>query len=164
VLVIESQAGSGKTALLGAAAEIAAQKGLRVLRARAFELERQFGFGVARQLFERSLVDATPEHRLELLDGAARNAARALSVELEEGIPSSSTEAVIHGLYWLALNLTQREPVLLIVDDVQWTDESSWQWLGYLARRIDGGRLGLVVAGRSGTTGPRQSSVVRVTN
>ena len=47
--VVEGPAGIGKTRLLAAAGEGA--EGLEVLRARASELERDFPFGVVRQLF-----------------------------------------------------------------------------------------------------------------
>jgi DNA-binding CsgD family transcriptional regulator len=150
-LVIESPAGSGKTALLRRAAEIADGAGIRVLRARGSELERQFAFGLARQLFERAVVSASPDDRRELFDGAAGNAAATLASELAGVDGARSTEAVIHGLYWVAVNVAQESPTLLIVDDVQWADAPSWQWLGYLARRLDGLALGLLVAGRSET-------------
>ena len=42
-----------KTALLMAAREEAQSDGIRVLRARGAELEREFGFGVVRQLVAR---------------------------------------------------------------------------------------------------------------
>src|SRR6266480_6198000 len=57
-LVIEGPAGMGKTALLAAARTAAAEGGMRVLRARGTELERNFAFGVVRQLFEPPLVEA----------------------------------------------------------------------------------------------------------
>ena len=52
VLVVEGQAGVGKTELLRAAEEVGEAEGLRVLRARGSELDRAFAFGVVRQLLE----------------------------------------------------------------------------------------------------------------
>ena len=40
--------------------------------------------------------------------------------------------AVLHGLYWLAVNLTAEGPLLLAVDDVQWCDGASLRFLAYL--------------------------------
>ena len=57
-LVIEGAAGMGKSRLLAEARAQASDVGLRVLAARATELEQGFPFGVIRQLFERALVDA----------------------------------------------------------------------------------------------------------
>src|SRR4051794_37330760 len=57
-LVIEGAAGMGKSRLLEEARVRASELGIRVLNARATELERRFPFGVMRQLFERPLVEA----------------------------------------------------------------------------------------------------------
>ena len=51
-LVVEGPAGIGKTALVAAAEPHARDAGLSALTARGTELERAFGFGVVRQLFE----------------------------------------------------------------------------------------------------------------
>ena len=55
-MVVERPPGIGKTALLAAAHTAAARSGLRVLRSRGAELERDFAFGVVRQLFEPALA------------------------------------------------------------------------------------------------------------
>src|SRR5919201_4541035 len=65
-VVIEGPAGIGKTALLAAARTAAASAGMRVLRSRGTELERDFAFGVARQLVEPPLVDASDAERADL--------------------------------------------------------------------------------------------------
>src|SRR5699024_6276243 len=52
VWLVAGPAGIGKTALLDVAGEIAAERGMLVLRARASELDRGFGFGIVHQLFE----------------------------------------------------------------------------------------------------------------
>ena len=51
VVVVSGVAGIGKSAVLAAA-------GMRARRARAAELEGEFGFGIVRQLFEPLLVSA----------------------------------------------------------------------------------------------------------
>lgn len=58
----------------------------------------------------------------------------------------------MHGLYWLTVNLSAAHPVLVCVDDVHWADLPSLRWLAYLARRLDGVRVALLVAGRSAET------------
>src|SRR5918911_2061211 len=74
-IVIEGPAGIGKTALLAAARTAAAGGGMRVLRSRATELERDFAFGVVRQLFEPPLAEASELERADLLLGAGGVAA-----------------------------------------------------------------------------------------
>src|SRR5215216_7253666 len=79
-VVIEGPAGIGKTALLAATRTAAADGGMRVLRARGTELERDFAFGVVRQLFEPPLVEASEPERADLLHGAAGIAAGLLGL------------------------------------------------------------------------------------
>ena len=69
--LVEGPAGIGKTRLLGAAAGLSIEAGLRVLRARAGELEREFSLGVVRQLLEPALAAEDEPGRAELLAGAA---------------------------------------------------------------------------------------------
>ena len=61
LLVLEGPPGVGKTALIERATEIARERGVAVLRARGHELERAFGWGVARSLLELPLT--RPRHR-----------------------------------------------------------------------------------------------------
>src|SRR6516225_8837746 len=67
------------------------------------------------------------------------------SVEASSG---DTSFAVLHGLYWLAANLSATRPLLLAVDDAHWADEPSLRWLTYLARRLDGLMLVLLVTFR----------------
>src|SRR5262249_4031012 len=41
-------------------------------------------------------------------------------------------------------------PVVLVVDDAQWGDTPSLRWLAYLAKRLDGVGMGVVVGWRTG--------------
>ena len=77
VVVVEGEAGIGKSALLGAATDLAVDAGARVFSARGGLLERDFGHGVARQLFERPLRAANASQRRRWLAGAAGLAAAA---------------------------------------------------------------------------------------
>jgi len=42
------------------------------------------------------------------------------------------------GLYWLAVGLAERAPLLLAVDDLHWLDEESVRFVGYLLPRLEG--------------------------
>ena len=79
VVLLEGAGGIGKTLLLGHAIQRAQASGMTVLRARGGELERQFPFGVALQLFEPYLSAASPRERRRVLAGAAAHAAPLLS-------------------------------------------------------------------------------------
>jgi DNA-binding CsgD family transcriptional regulator len=145
-LVIEGAAGIGKTALIEAACRRAGALERQVLRGRGSELEADFAFGVVSQLFERRLARAQADECEALLAGPA-GAVRPLLFGERRGTPAHDTSfAVVHGLYWLAANLAERQPLLLVVDDAHWADEPSLRWLAYLAPRIDGLALALIVA------------------
>ena len=126
-----------------------------MLAARGGPLERAYGFGIVRQLLESAVASASAECRAELLSGAAVLAAPVLSAsaaEPREG--ADATQGVLHGLYWLVANLSERSPLLLAVDDVHWADEPSLRFLLYLARRLDGLPVALVLALRIGESSP----------
>lgn len=133
--LIEGPAGIGKSRLLAEARAHAGE--MRVLGARGGELERDFPFGVVRQLFEGAIAD--PEQRERLLSGSAAPAASvfdALDPADQEGGGDASF-ATLHGLFWLALNLAETQPLLLAVDDLHWCDRASLRFVTYLVRRLE---------------------------
>ena len=144
--VVEGTAGIGKTCLLAAARAVAQRCGLRVLGARGSELEREFAYGVVRQLFEPALTSADPAGRAELLAGAAEQAAVLFGHVEADTAPSTSGDvsfATLYGLFWLTTNLCAREPLMLVIDDLHWSDVPSLRFLTYLLPRLEG--LPLVV-------------------
>src|SRR5215467_9229584 len=146
VLVVEGRAGMGKTAILDATCIAAQREGRLVLRARGSDLESDFAFGIARQLLERWCIKTTCEERAALFSGSA-GAARALLMRRDSGREEEDISfAVVHGLYWLVVNLATQRPILLAVDDAQWGDDASLRWLAYLAARLDGIEASLVVS------------------
>ena len=150
MLLLEGRAGIGKTSLVEVACSRAAELGHEVLRARGSELESGFAFGVVRQLFERRLAGADPGEREALLAGPAAAARPLLTGQVAAPLAGDSSFAVLHGLYWLVVNLAARGPLLIAVDDAHWADEPSLRWLAYLARRLDGLAAGVLVAVRPG--------------
>jgi DNA-binding CsgD family transcriptional regulator/tetratricopeptide (TPR) repeat protein len=148
--LVEGEAGAGKTSLLAAAADLAATRKMLVLRARGGEYERDFPFGVVRQLFEPPLRE--PARRAELLSGSAVLAAPVF----EPGGGPIEGGAVEHGLYWLTADLAAATPLLLVVDDVQWADVASLRSLSYVCRRLDGLSAALLVAVRTGEPGTHE--------
>jgi len=139
LVIVEGAAGAGKSAVLGAARESAAETGLRVLEARGTELEREFAFGAIRRIFEPVLVAAPETQRTKLLAGAAAPAEWVIDPSEEGDDPrtrGAAGFAALHGIYWLAANVAAEGPLMLAVDDLHWVDTSSLRALGYLAQRI----------------------------
>jgi DNA-binding CsgD family transcriptional regulator len=148
-VLIEGAAGIGKTALLSVLGQQARTGGVTVLSARAGELEREFPYGVARQLFESHLHRASATRRRRLLRGAAGLAAPVLGLAGpppagQAGLFSDASFRALHGLYWLTAGLADDAPLVLLVDDAQWADPATMLYLNYLGRRLD--ELAVLVA------------------
>ena len=127
-LLISGEAGIGKSALLAAAAELAAAAGARVLSATGVEAEARLPFAGLHQLLRPVLPLA---ERLP----ARQRAALLSAFGMAEEEPSA---AFLIGLATLELisDAAESAPVLLIADDVQWLDEPSRAALAFVARRL----------------------------
>jgi DNA-binding CsgD family transcriptional regulator len=145
VVLVRGEAGIGKTELLRFACARARVRGMQVLEARGGPLERDFAFGVVRQLFEPVVVSEGAMRR-DLLAGAATGALDALRLEPE----GSDLSRMLHGLYWLSSNLAEVAPAVIAVDDAHWADAASLRWLSYMSSRVADLPVLLVVALRAG--------------
>lgn len=158
VILIEGPAGKGKSRLLTIAGDMARKAEMLVLGAQATELERDFPFGVAIQLFEPRWLAADEETRERLLTGPARRAGELLDGTLPESTSPAGDQAyaVIHSLFRLLSNLVAPEdelggePLVMLVDDAHWADRPSLRFLAYAAERLSELPALLVVAVRSG--------------
>ncbi|HEV7772907.1 MAG TPA: AAA family ATPase [Conexibacter sp.] len=157
--VIEAPAGLGKTRLLQTARSSGEQAGMRVLAARATELERDFPFALVRQLFEPPLLGLDPPSREALFEGAAAAARGALG--LNGQAPAADTFAVLHGLYWLTAALAEQQPLLLAIDDAHWADAASLDYAGFLLPRLEELPVLLVITCRPDEAGA-EGSLARI--
>src|SRR3954462_4407372 len=134
LVLVEGPPGIGKPRLLDALRPRARERGAVVVSARASELDRDFPFGVVRQLFEPTVA----RERTELLEGAASRAR-----PLFDAAPASDAAAeppaveLFHGLYWLVANLAERAPLLLTIDDIHWADAASLRFVQFLVPRLE---------------------------
>ena len=146
LLLIEGPAGVGKTALARAARAAAGQERITPLEARGSELEEPFAFGVVRQLLE-PVVKKVSGHA-DLFAGAAGPAARLFEPEERQPLGADVGFEALHSLYWLVVNIADQAPVLVLVDDCQWADHDSLRFLDYLAQRIEGVPVAMLLTGR----------------
>ena len=168
LLVVEGPAGIGKTAVLSAARTLALGQDMRVLRSRGAELERDFAFGVVRQLFEPVLADASAPERADWLQGAAGVAAGLLNLPGGEhtggtGAGVDPSFAILHGLYWLCANLASQRALCLVVDDAHWADGPSLRYLAFLLTRVEELNVALVVASRPRESGAEADLLATIT-
>ena len=142
-LVVEGEAGAGKSRLWRAALEVAANAGCRVLRSEPSASETDSPFAGLSDLLATtlpSLADGIPRPQLEAIEVAL------LLRSAGETVPTA--HAI--GLAVLAAlrSCLDDGPVLLAIDDIQWLDAGSLEALGFALRRIIGGPLSLLLAAR----------------
>lgn len=156
LLIIEGDPGAGKSSVLAHAAAAAEAQGLQALEARGGIFEQATGFGVSRQLFEATVAKADGGRRERLLDGAAALAASVLGDDGAGALidPASAR----HAIYWLLANLADEQPTALLIDDAQWCDGPSLDWLLYVARRVE--RLPVLVILTAGVAEPDAPATV----
>ncbi|MBV9312047.1 MAG: AAA family ATPase, partial [Solirubrobacterales bacterium] len=149
LLVVEGPAGIGKTSLLERLRDLGSAVSLAVRWSRGAVLEQTLAWSVVRQLLTQPVLELTPEERRRMAERAAARALAVLGLSDPAGPPLKLPEA-LHALYWLAVELSERTPLLLIVDDVQWADRESIAYLSYLANRLEDQAILLALAIRSG--------------
>jgi|SRR5579884_1491843 len=138
VLALVGEPGIGKTSLLDAAAERA--HGMRVLRARGVASEAQIPFAALFELLRPALrcLDSIPRPQAAALEGAlALRPARA-----GDRFAIGAATLSLLGAY------AETEPVLVLVDDVQWLDGSSGDALRFAFRRLLAEPVAVVLAAR----------------
>src|SRR3954471_11887020 len=166
LLLLTGPLGIGRTALLQ---ELSAPAGedVPVLRANAAPMEQDFAFGVVRQLFDSLLTGAPPEsceRRLREHGDVARMVLADDALPLGESGSVTLSETVLNGLRSLLADVGADNPLLILVDDLQWADTPSLRWLAYLVKRLHGLRAVLVCALRDGEPGARQLTLREITD
>ncbi|HKS47163.1 MAG TPA: AAA family ATPase [Amycolatopsis sp.] len=166
LLVVTGPLGNGKSELLRAMPRMGEQEGSRVLSAGASSLEQDYAFGVLRQLLEPALFGAGEEVRSRWLSGAA-GLAEMIFADDSFGAtgerPVAVQQAVLLGLQALAERMSAEQPLLILVDDLQWADEPTVQWLAHLANRLNRLRVLTVVTVREGDRAASWPAVRTVT-
>ena len=139
VLVIRGEAGIGKTRLMQYAARQASGP-FRVARVSGVESERELPFAGLHQLCAPVLS------RLDVLPEPQANALR-VALGLSVG---DAPDRFLVGLATLTLlaEIGEAQPLLCLVDDLQWVDDASRQVLGFVARRLLAEPVAMVLAVR----------------
>ncbi len=128
ILLVSGGVGSGRTELLTRYTELAHEAGARVLTAAGSWAEKDLDLALVEQLF----------HTMELPPLAGR-ALVLPTVQQADARLIQETCAVL-------LAMAREEPLVIVVDDLQFADPASLQTLLYLQRRIRSVRVLLVFA------------------
>jgi DNA-binding CsgD family transcriptional regulator len=138
VLVIRGEAGVGKTALMQYAAGEAS--GFRIAQLSGVESEMELPFAGLHQLCAPLLG------HLEELPGPQQDALR-VALGLASGDAPDRFLVALATLSLLA-EVAEAQPLLCLIDDVQWLDGASRQVLGFVARRLLAEPIALVLGVR----------------
>jgi predicted ATPase len=153
-VLVEGEAGIGKTRLLGAARTRAEAAGARALYATADEIEARVPLAAARALLARAA-------RGVAAGGPAALGALALNGGLPDPSgPGSRTDEVVHALWWLVVELAGDQPLALLLDDAQWADDLTLGLMRMAARRAAELPIAVVVAARTGAPGHRHAPLL----
>src|SRR5919197_927661 len=129
-LLVQGDAGSGKTTLWRAGIERAEERAYRVLSSRPSAAESNLSFSVLGDLVREVMLDdedELPEPQRRSLKVAL------LLVEPEDTGPNALAVALaVRGVLG---RLARVAPVVVAVDDVQWVDGPSFQALDFALRR-----------------------------
>ncbi len=139
-LVLRGEAGVGKTALLEDARERASD--MHVLIARGIESEVELAFAGLHQLVRPALdlLDRLPGPQAAALGGALGMADRG----------GDDRFLISAACLTLLSEMSERRPVLCLVDDAQWLDTPSSDALEFVARRLGEEGIAILISAREG--------------
>jgi DNA-binding CsgD family transcriptional regulator len=157
-VLISGEAGIGKSRLLAEIRDRAKQSGFKLLTGRCFEQDRSFPYA--------PLVDMLPPFFAQSLASGQRDALGPLAPELLKLLPELEPHlsvplsgsvldreiekrnlfGALTSLFW---HQAEASPLLLIVEDLHWSDQASLEFLLHLVRRIAGKSILLLFTSRS---------------
>lgn len=142
VLLLEGEAGIGKTTLWREAIKRAREAGRLVLACTPSHAESEAGFVALGDLLRGrdSVVEALPAPQRRAIEGA-------LMLREPEAPPEG--HALGLGLVRILTNLASEGGVILAIDDVQWLDTASRGVLTFAARRLGESDVAFLLAGRT---------------
>jgi DNA-binding CsgD family transcriptional regulator len=142
IVLVEGEAGIGKSRLLVEAVHWARERGCEVSVGRGEELERSRPFGLVADAFRcvRSSDDPRRAAIAGLLATHGGRDAAPITVTSDPGLQFCAVDAFVD----LAEDLALRAPLLIGLDDLQWADPSSLLTVSALCRRLVDVPLGLI--------------------
>jgi DNA-binding CsgD family transcriptional regulator/tetratricopeptide (TPR) repeat protein len=158
LLLVGGEAGIGKTRLVEEVAAYARRRGMRVLSGRCVQLGPEgLPFAPIAEAL-RELVRETGRDRLPEVLGPARELVGRLVFATGDSAGERAPLATSQ-LLELALGLVERlsedRPLLLVIEDLHWADQSTLELASFLAHNLRGVPVALVMTYRSDEVGRR---------
>ncbi|WP_030436674.1 ATP-binding protein [Actinoplanes subtropicus] len=138
VATVAGEAGVGKSRLLGEGARLAAARGFRVLGGGCVELGGEaMPLAPLADVLRGLTCQASPAELDRLLGPARREFARLLP-DLDPAVPTGDAPVaqLLEHVLGLIRRLVAERPLLLIIEDLHWADQSTRDMVVFLVRRL----------------------------
>lgn len=132
-ILLEGEAGIGKTTLMLGALDRARERGFRVLLAHSAAMETMLAYAALADL----LVDVEPAV-LDALPAPQRRAVDRIMLRANDDGAATDPRAVSAALLSVITRLAAQSPLLVAIDDMQWLDQSSVHAIAFATRRLAG--------------------------
>ncbi len=143
-LILEGEAGIGKTALWREGIALANERSFRTLTCEAAPTETPLAFAAL-----GDLLDEVPLSSHKRLPPPQRKALETSLLLVEPDGEKADQRAVSVAVLTIIRSLAAKKPILIAIDDVQWLDASSSRVLAFVLRRLRKGPIGLLMTRRS---------------
>ncbi len=148
VLLIEGEAGIGKTTLLKEGRDTAVQLGMTVLSAYPVQSEMPLEFaGLA------DLLETVPADLVDGLPGPQQQAVRQAVLRTDSGRRPTDPRTAATAVLTLLRDLSEMHPVVVVVDDLAWLYTASARVLCFALRRLQLEPVGLMATVRTDWSG-----------
>jgi predicted ATPase/DNA-binding SARP family transcriptional activator len=152
-VIFMGELGIGKTRLAEEGAREARRRGWTVIWSQTYAQEQGIPYGLWIAAL-RNVLAYTPDlarKATEIASSALYQPLHVLVPEMQEALVKAGAKEVLaydallpeqeelrlrEAVYAFLTNLSLTSPLLLVLDDIQWADNSSAQMLGYLTRRV----------------------------
>ena len=144
LVFVSGEAGIGKTRLVEELGRYVKQRGNLAINGGCYEYERTLPYGLLADVLRAALA-ASGESVLGQLPKWQVAELSSLAPELAERLPSSPILSLsadqqqvrlFEALTLFLLDLARQTPLLLVLEDLHWINESAVAWLHYLTRRL----------------------------
>src|SRR5438477_4994358 len=166
IVLLSGEAGIGKSRLVAEAKTYATAQGFLLLQGKCFPTDPSCPYAPLLELLRSHLATSSPEQAATEMGSLAS----ALSTLLPDLLPLPSDlpplppldpehekRRLFAALAQLFLPQATKQPALLIVEDLHWSDETSLDFLHYLARRCPASPLLVLLTYRSDEVHPSLS-------
>jgi predicted ATPase len=165
-VLVAGEAGIGKSRLAAEMSARAANLGFTILQGSCFEHDRSLPYGPLQDMLRSHFPQLTEQQLAEEL-GPAASELLALVPELHVQLPGFVALPTLDPeqdrrrlLHALGQYLLDREPVLLVIEDIHWSDRTTLDFLVHFARALPGRAAVLLLTYRSDEAAPELEQFV----